>query len=62
MELDDIARMVAKAGISDTGEWIELLQRFIKLFVKCRISYLTAERKFRDQKWVKWIQLNKVSF
>ena len=54
--------LLPKAGISNTGERIELLERFVRLFGTDRIKYLTADREFRGEEWVKWIQRNKIPF
>lgn len=51
-----------KPGNSNTKERITLLQRFIKLFGKGRIAYLTADREFRGHDWLRYLVSERISF
>jgi len=44
-----------KKGNSDTAERIELLERFLTLFGRERIAYVTADREFIGGEWIRWL-------
>ncbi len=44
-----------KKGNSDTAERIKLIKRFIALFGREQISYLTADREFIGEEWLSWL-------
>lgn len=52
---------LAKKGNSNTDERITLIERFIKLFGKERIAYLTADREFRGKKWLQYLVYQKIN-
>lgn len=49
-----------KKGNSNTDERIALMERFIKLFGKERIAYLTADREFRGKAWLQYLVSKKL--
>lgn len=49
-----------KKGNSNTHERIALMERFIALFGKERIAYLTADREFRGKAWLRYLALKKL--
>lgn len=51
-----------KTGNSNTKERITLLRRFIKLFGKERIAYLTADREFRGHDWLRYLISESIPF
>lgn len=51
-----------KKGNSNTKERITLLERFIKLFGKERIAYLTADREFRGHDWLRFLVSEQIPF
>ncbi len=54
--------LLDKQGNSNTGERIEIMERFIKLFGISCIKYLLADREFIGYKWLKYLKDNKISF
>ena len=50
------------AGASDTGERIVLLSRFVTLFGKEAIAFVTADREFIGGNWLAWLQKQGISF
>jgi len=51
-----------KAGTSDTKERITLLQRFVALFGKEKVRFVTADREFIGQEWIGWLLSQKIPF
>jgi hypothetical protein len=49
-------------GNSDTAERKELLGRFLALFGKERIRFLTADREFIGFAWIGWLMQQNISF
>jgi hypothetical protein len=49
-------------GASDTAERKELLARFIGLFGKERLRFLTADREFIGCEWIAWLLTEKIPF
>lgn len=49
-------------GASDTAERKELLARFIALFGRERIRFLTADREFIGFEWIAWLLKEKIPF
>ncbi len=54
--------MLKKAGNSNTQERINLIGQFISHFGSERIQCLTADREFRGQDWVCFLQQNNIPF
>ena len=54
--------MLAKRGNSNTQERIELINRFIKLFGRERIEYLVADREFVGEKWIAYLNDNRIQY
>lgn len=51
-----------KKGCSNTKERIHLIERFLKLFGRDKIEYLTADREFIGHEWINWLQREKIPF
>lgn len=51
-----------KPGASDTGERIALMQRFVRLFGRKCIRFVTADREFIGKEWVAWLLREGVGF
>jgi hypothetical protein len=51
-----------KAGASDTKERITLVQRFVALFGKETLRFITADREFIGRDWVSWLLSEKLPF
>lgn len=51
-----------KAGASDTGERVCLLQRFVALFGKDKVRFVTADREFIGQEWIGWLLSQELPF
>ncbi len=49
-------------GASDTAERKELLGRFVTLFGKERLRFLTADREFIGQAWIAWLLQKQIPF
>ena len=47
---------------SDTTERIELLGRFITLFTRRRLRFLTADREFIGKDWIAWLLSEQLPF
>ena len=54
--------VMPQCGASDTAERIELLSRFVKLFGRERLRFLTADREFIGWEWVRWLQKQQIPF
>ena len=52
--------LLPKKGMSNTQERIKLLERFVDLVGMERIQYLTADREFRGEAWLKWLYEQKI--
>ncbi|MDR1652615.1 MAG: hypothetical protein LBS01_02990 [Prevotellaceae bacterium] len=50
-----IQRFMAACNL--TGERIEIMNRFIRLFGKDRIDCLTADREFVGEVWIKYLNI-----
>ena len=55
-------RVMPECGPSDTAERIELLSRFVKLFGRQRLRFLTADREFIGREWVGWLLAQRLPF
>lgn len=55
-------KMLPKAGNSNTNERIELIERFIHLFGSHSLDCLTADREFVGEKWIKYLNDNKIRY
>ena len=49
-------------GASDTQERIELLTRFVTLFGKERVRFVTADREFIGREWIGWLLSEQIPF
>ena len=49
-------------GASDTAERKELLRRFLTLFGKDRIRFVTADREFIGHDWIAWLLKERIPF
>lgn len=49
-------------GASDTKERIDLLTRFIEMFGKERMRFLTADREFIGFDWINWLLREQIPF
>jgi hypothetical protein len=49
-------------GASDTAERKELIGRFVRLFGKQRLRFLTADREFIGSDWVAWLLQEQIPF
>lgn len=47
--------LLDKKGCSNTGERIELMDRFLKIFPKQKIKRLLADREFKGKDWLKYL-------
>lgn len=54
--------VMPEPGASDTRERIDLIGRFLSLFGRGRIAFLTADREFIGQEWIGWLLKSKVPF
>ncbi len=51
-----------KRGNSNTSERIELLDAYIAIFGKRKVSYLLADREFVGEEWFTYLSKNKIPF
>jgi len=54
--------VLEKKGCSDTAERIELLEKYLKLFSKDALSFVTADREFIGRDWFRYLRREKISF
>ncbi len=54
--------MLPKRGTSNTQERIDLVQRYINLFGADTIDCLLADREFVGERWVKWLNDNRIRY
>jgi len=54
--------MLPKRGNSNTGERIDLINRFIKLFGKDCIDSLVADREFVGEKWIDYLNSEQIRY
>ena len=54
--------MLDKRGNSNTQERIALMERFIRLFGKECIDSLVADREFVGEKWIRFLNHNKIRY
>ena len=54
--------VMPECGSSDTAERIELLSRFVKLFGRERLRFLSADREFIGWEWIGWLQRQQIPF
>lgn len=55
-------KMLPKFGNSNTNERIELIERFIRLFGSASLDCLTADREFVGEKWIKYLNDNRIRY
>lgn len=55
-------KLLPKRGNSDTAERVELMQRFITLFGREKISCVLADREFVGDEWFSWLFKEQISF
>jgi hypothetical protein len=54
--------MALGPGPSDTEERIQILGRFVALFGKQSILFVTADREFIGKEWITWLKKEQISF
>ena len=54
--------VLEKKGCSDTAERIQLLEKYLKLFGKDSLSFVTADREFIGRDWFGYLRREKISF
>jgi hypothetical protein len=54
--------VLEKKGCSDTRERIELLEKYVKLFGKETIDFVTADREFIGRDWFRYLRERKIPF
>jgi hypothetical protein len=54
--------MALGPGPSDTAERLLLLSRFVALFGKHSIAFVTADRQFIGREWITWLKEQQISF
>lgn len=54
--------MLDKQGNSNTDERKELMDRFLAVFDKESIKYLTADREFKGADWLQYLKKEKIPF
>jgi hypothetical protein len=54
--------MLGKRGNSSSGERIELVERFVRLFGKERIECLVADREFVGREWIGYLNGNGIRY
>jgi len=54
--------VLEKTGCSDTPERIELLEKYVQLFAKETIDFVTADREFIGREWFRYLRQEKIPF
>ena len=54
--------VLEKKGCSDTAERIELLEKYLRLFRKDSIDFVTADREFIGRDWFSYLRRKKIPF
>jgi len=54
--------VLEKKGCSDTKERIELLEKYVQLFARETIDFVTADREFIGRDWFRYLRLRKIPF
>jgi hypothetical protein len=54
--------VMPECGASDTEERIELLSRFVALFGRERMRFVTADREFIGSAWIGWLLCEQIPF
>jgi hypothetical protein len=54
--------VMPECGASDTAERIDLLSRFVKLFGRERLRFLSADREFIGWEWINWLLEQRLPF
>lgn len=57
-----IFTMLAKRGNSNSKERIALLDRYIRLFGKNTIAFITADREFVGEEWIAYLNANRLPY
>lgn len=55
-------RHLQREGASDTEQRIELMGEFVALFGSHRIHYVTGDREFIGEEWIKWLHKRELPF
>lgn len=55
-------KLLPKFGNSNTNERIELIERYIRLFGSEALDCLTADREFVGERWIKYLNDNRVRY
>lgn len=53
-------KLLPKSGNSNTSERIELIEQFIRLFGTASLDCLTADREFVGERWIKYLNDNRI--
>jgi len=54
--------VLEKKGCSDTAERITVLEKYLKLFGKDSLSFVTADREFIGRDWFRYLRQKKIPF
>jgi hypothetical protein len=54
--------VLPECGASDTEERVQLMERFVALFGKERMRFVTADREFIGTDWIGWLLEQKIPF
>ena len=54
--------VLEKKGLSNTEERIELLERYLKIFSKDSICFVTADREFIGRDWFRYLKRKSIPF
>ena len=54
--------VLEKKGCSNTGERIELLEKYLRLFGRDSLSFVTADREFIGRNWFRYLRREKIPF
>jgi hypothetical protein len=54
--------VLEKKGCSDTSERIQLLEKYLKLFGKESLAFITADREFIGREWFRYLRREKIPF
>jgi hypothetical protein len=54
--------VLEKKGCSDTRERIELVEKYVQLFGKDSLSFVTADREFIGRNWFRYLRREKIPF
>lgn len=55
-------KLMDKRGNSNTKERIQIINHFIQLFGREKIKYIVADREFVGDKWIEFLNVNKLNY